>query len=107
MSTSLDLTEVSQALPAQDQAGEPQGASDSPWAAAEATNYEVLTNTESRPAFDGSAAIYEFKEEYGDVGPKFEELEIELFGRPDERSGTGLDFAKYVTLPPLCFFSET
>ncbi|KAK7209759.1 hypothetical protein V2G26_016937 [Clonostachys chloroleuca] len=93
MSTSLDLAEVAQALPVQDQAGEPQGTSDSPWATAEATNYEVLTNTESRAAFDGSAAIYEFKEEYGDVGPKFEELEVELFGRPDERSGTGLDFA--------------
>lgn len=46
-------------------------------------------------AWDGSARVYEWSDEFGDVGPKLPELEMELFGdsstRP-ERS-TGLDFS--------------
>lgn len=47
--------------------------------------------------FDGSARIYEWDDEFGDVGPKVPDLEKELFGDPDKRHGrTGLDFSRCV-----------
>lgn len=44
--------------------------------------------------WDGSARTYEWNDEYGDVGPKVPELEIELFGEKGNRQKTGLDFSK-------------
>ncbi|OHE96437.1 DEAD/DEAH box helicase [Colletotrichum orchidophilum] len=43
----------------------------------------------------GNGAVYEWDEEYGDVGPKFAELEKALFGDPATRhdSNSGLDFS--------------
>lgn len=41
----------------------------------------------------GNAAIYEWNEEYGDVGPKFAELEKQLFGAANH-TRTGIKFDK-------------
>ena len=48
-----------------------------------------------RPVRDwaGNARIYEWSGEEGDVGPESQELELELFGDPDKRSGSGIDFS--------------
>lgn len=43
--------------------------------------------------WEGNNVIYEWDEEYGEVGPKHPELELMLFGDPDtRREHTGLDF---------------
>jgi ATP-dependent RNA helicase DDX3X len=48
--------------------------------------------------FDGSAQVYQWNDEYGDIGPEIPELELELFGDPATRhERTGLDFSLYVT----------
>ena len=43
------------------------------------------------------AAIYEWKEEYGEIGPRFEALEKQLFGADHVRSG--IKFDTYVSFP--------
>lgn len=43
----------------------------------------------------GNAPVYEYQDEYGDVGPRFAALENELFGG-DFRLRTGINFDKYV-----------
>ena len=47
----------------------------------------------STGAADGAARIYQWDEDYGDVGPRFPDLELELFGDPNDRQRTGLDFS--------------
>lgn len=47
--------------------------------------------------WDGNAKTYEWDDEFGDVGPKVPELEIELFGEKGARQKTGLDFSKYTS----------
>jgi ATP-dependent RNA helicase DDX3X len=57
------------------------------------SNYE--SNHEQRRDWDGNARIYEWDGEHGDVGPEFPELEIELFGPPEDRKQVkGIDFSK-------------
>ncbi|KHN98827.1 DEAD/DEAH box RNA helicase [Metarhizium album ARSEF 1941] len=57
-----------------------------------AFNGDGSTKTED---FDGSAPIYQWNDEFGDVGPKYEALELELFGDPQSRHDrAGLDFSK-------------
>lgn len=116
MSDAWNTTELKQALPPRDgaplnedaakQNGDPQGVSvpangDRPsgeWVAPEAYDYTAMaSNSESAPHWEGGARVYQWKDEFGEVGPKFPELEIELFGNPSERhERTGLDFARYV-----------
>lgn len=58
---------------------------------------EASQTVGERLVFEGSARIYEWNDEFGDVVPRVPELEEELFGAPDKRHGrTGLDFSKYV-----------
>ncbi|GJN67480.1 hypothetical protein PLIIFM63780_004921 [Purpureocillium lilacinum] len=65
------------------------------WVGREAVDYTAATGGSGQHEFDGSARIYQFDEEFGDVGPKFPELELELFGDPALRhERAGLDFAK-------------
>lgn len=55
----------------------------------------------SSDTYDGSAPIYQWDDEYGDVGPKIEQLELELFGDPATRhERTGLDFRRFVQRIP-------
>lgn len=58
-------------------------------------NYEELAQQGPVEAtnWEGNAAIYEWNDEYGEVGPKHPELEVMLFGDPEtRRDHTGLDF---------------
>ena len=43
------------------------------------------------------AAIYEWKEEYGEIGPRFEALEKQLFGN-DFHVRSGIKFDRYVPI---------
>lgn len=57
---------------------------------------EQQFTADSAPTWDGNARVYQWDDEFGDVGPKFEDLERELFGDPtDLAARTGLDFSKY------------
>lgn len=50
---------------------------------------------EDLPTWDGNARVYQWNDEFGDVGPKFPELELDLFGDPSTRHDrTGLDFSR-------------
>ena len=42
----------------------------------------------------GNAAVYQWNDDYGDVGPKFPALEEQLFGQGANRSRTGIKFDK-------------
>ncbi|KAK8102780.1 ATP-dependent RNA helicase [Apiospora sp. TS-2023a] len=44
--------------------------------------------------WDGNAQVYLFDGEEGDVGPKFPELEVQIFGNPEDRSKPGEQFDK-------------
>lgn len=86
-------------------------------AADEAFDEATRRNNNSNFHWAGDAAVYEWKEEYGDVGPDFPELAEQLFGRKavaGEGANTGtLNWAGYVfsnTFPskhPANFFSIT
>lgn len=61
----------------------------------EAADYTAPEAEEAIPTWDGNAAVYQWSDEFGDVGPKFPSLELELFGDPANRhERTGLDFAR-------------
>jgi ATP-dependent RNA helicase DDX3X len=76
------------------------------WVEKQAYDYETY-NKSSKELFDeglapgglgaqdwaSNAAKYEWDEEYGDVGPAFPELELQLFGS-EHRMRTGIEFAK-------------
>lgn len=62
------------------------------------TNYG---NIKTSDTYDGSAPIYQWDDEYGDVGPKIDQLELELFGDPATRhERAGLDFRRFVQRIP-------
>lgn len=42
----------------------------------------------------GNAAIYQWNDEYGEVGPKYPALEEQLFGQGANRSRAGIKFDK-------------
>ncbi|KAG6013521.1 hypothetical protein E4U54_006620 [Claviceps lovelessii] len=65
------------------------------WVESQKIDYTAFSVGESPQQFDGQAKIYQWDEDFGDVGPKFEELELELFGDPETRhERAGLDFSK-------------
>ncbi|OAA48612.1 DEAD/DEAH box RNA helicase [Metarhizium rileyi] len=67
------------------------------WVEPQKIDYSALNGHEIQDLeeFDGSAPTYQWKDEYGDVGPKYEALELELFGDPKTRHDrAGLDFSK-------------
>lgn len=69
------------------------------WVECQKIDYTALSVGENPEQFDGQAKIYQWDEEFGDVGPRFTELELELFGDPQTRhERAGLDFSKYVNL---------
>jgi ATP-dependent RNA helicase DDX3X len=53
-------------------------------------------NNNGGGAWEGNATVYHWDGEEGDVGPEHPELEIELFGAPEDREAMGKDFSKYV-----------
>lgn len=60
------------------------------WAGSNEANLPVVLSR----AWDGNAQIYEWDQDFGDVGPQVASLELELFGEPSTRERTGLDFSK-------------
>lgn len=73
------------------------------WVERTAFDYTAMAEAETAATWDGNARVYQWKDEYGDVGPAFEELEVELFGDSETRRDrqTGLDFSKFVPNPLL------
>lgn len=64
--------------------------------AAEDAETETLAVGGLRPGeWASSGAIYEWNEEYGDVGPKFPDLEDQLFGKNNNHVRQGLAFERY------------
>ncbi|KDN61868.1 putative DEAD/DEAH box helicase [Colletotrichum sublineola] len=64
-------------------------------------NYEELAQQGPVETTDweGNGAVYEWNDEFGDVGPKFPELELALFGDPNtRRDHTGIDFSAISTV---------
>lgn len=41
--------------------------------------------------WDGNARVYEWDGDEGDIGPEYPELEVVLFGEPDQRNPEGLN----------------
>jgi ATP-dependent RNA helicase DDX3X len=66
------------------------------WTEREVLDYSAMAGDSGAREFGGSARVYEWKEEYGDLGPRIPEFEKELFGNPANHgdSGAGLDFSK-------------
>lgn len=65
------------------------------WVEKEVLDYSTMDGRSGEGAFDGSARIYEWNDEYGDIGPKIPEFEKELFGSLDKGDiGAGLDFGE-------------
>ncbi|KAI1460011.1 DEAD-domain-containing protein [Annulohypoxylon moriforme] len=59
--------------------------------------YDYTENDVDRQ-WGGNSAVYEWQGEEGDVGPENPELELQLFGAPDERFGAGLDISKIYSI---------
>lgn len=74
--------------------GERQQIKDAGWVESTPYNYEAEQDpTRAIRDWAGNAKVYEWTGEEGDVGPESQELEHELFGDPDKRSGSGIDFS--------------
>lgn len=70
------------------------------WVEPTAFDYTAMSEAQAGSTWDGNARVYQWSDEYGDVGPAFEELEIDLFGSLEDRNkhhGGGLDFSKFVS----------
>ncbi len=65
------------------------------WVEGTPYNYEALGQNAATAGRDwaNNARVYEWTGEEGDVGPESQDLELELFGDPDKRSGSGIDFS--------------
>ncbi|KAK3393101.1 P-loop containing nucleoside triphosphate hydrolase protein [Podospora didyma] len=48
--------------------------------------------------WDGNARVYEWDGEVGDIGPEFPDLELQLFGDPEQRQSQGIDFTKIAVI---------
>lgn len=89
---------------------ERQKIKDAGWVESTPYNYEVVDKGDPNGVlrdWAGNAKVYEWNGEEGDVGPESEELERELFGDPDKRSGSGIDFSTQVPPSPESTVSNT
>lgn len=68
--------------------------------AAAAENQGLPSGLHSGESWAGNAPIYEWKGEYGDVGPRFPDIEAMLFGNEEADTGV-IDFQKYGSLSSL------
>ncbi|EGY19747.1 hypothetical protein VD0002_g7139 [Verticillium dahliae] len=98
MSDSMDTGTLRAALP-EGSAQQPQGRSEhaEKWANPLPYDYEELAQQgpEVPVNWESNARVYEFDmEQFGDVGPEFPELELQLFGPPAERglNNTGISY---------------
>ncbi|KJZ79385.1 hypothetical protein HIM_01536 [Hirsutella minnesotensis 3608] len=74
----------------------PGNQADAAWNKQEVSDYTSDAQcVESIPTWDGNAPVYQWNDEFGDVGPRFPDVEQELFGDPARRNErAGLDFSK-------------
>lgn len=82
---------------------DPNAVSDvqSKWSKPKAYDYTTMDGPERNDVYEGNAQVYEWDGEEGDIGPEHPQLELELFGTPEDRAEVkGLDFSAYVYL--LC-----
>ncbi|KAM0252695.1 hypothetical protein ACHAP5_000987 [Fusarium lateritium] len=65
------------------------------WAEPQAIDYTSMATGNPSQEWGCNARAYAWQDEYGDVGPKYPELELELFGDPATRhERIGLDFSR-------------
>lgn len=75
------------------------GGIQSKWSKPVGYDYTTMDGPERGNFFDGNARVYEWDGEEGEIGPEHPELELELFGNPEDRTEVkGLDFSAYVVL---------
>ncbi|KAK2001220.1 DEAD/DEAH box helicase [Colletotrichum falcatum] len=103
--SAFDTTDMQSALPSEGLGKKvPTAALDNEgkqWTTPLPYNYEQLAQQGPVETTDweGNAAVYEWNDEFGDVGPKFPELELTLFGDPrTRRDHTGIDFSAISTV---------
>ncbi|KAI0124745.1 P-loop containing nucleoside triphosphate hydrolase protein [Xylariales sp. AK1849] len=56
-------------------------------------DYEAISSG-ANGDWEGNGVVYEFDGEEGDIGPAYPDLELILFGNPEERDPQGIDFTK-------------
>lgn len=102
MADTFGTAAMSEALPSagqKDQTATPgtQGydASQGKWTEPQAIDYTSMATSGGDQQWGCNARAYAWQDEYGDVGPKYPELELELFGDPTIRHDrVGLDFSQ-------------
>lgn len=74
------------AAPAGDSSEAPAGElATKAWNTHEKTTYNYEEYDTRDGEYDGNARVYHWDGEEGDIGPEFPELEIEIFGPPEQR----------------------
>ncbi|KAI1408076.1 P-loop containing nucleoside triphosphate hydrolase protein [Hypoxylon sp. FL1857] len=91
MSHGWDVSDMKAALPEQAAAPARPEKPIGDWGKPIAFDY---TETDVGREWGGNGVVYEWKGDEGDVGPENKNLEIQLFGHPDERYGAGVDISK-------------
>ncbi|KAF9768402.1 hypothetical protein IL306_014300 [Fusarium sp. DS 682] len=102
MADSFGTAAMSEALPTTDQNDQAPApgtkgydASQGRWIKPEAIDYTSMAEGSAGQEWGCSARAYAWQDEYGEVGPKYPELELELFGDPTTRHDrVGLDFSR-------------
>ncbi|KAI0019896.1 P-loop containing nucleoside triphosphate hydrolase protein [Xylariomycetidae sp. FL0641] len=69
-----------------------------PWV--EKTAYDYADNDDGHE-WESTAAIYEWDGDEGEIGPEHPGLEIQLFGKPEERDPSGIDFRRVAQINVL------
>lgn len=76
------------------QQANPIGDVQSKWSKPKAYDYTTMDGPERNDFFEGNAPVYEWDGEEGDIGPEHPELELDLFGKPEDRAEVkGIDFS--------------
>ncbi|KAJ4140127.1 hypothetical protein NW768_001480 [Fusarium equiseti] len=69
------------------------------WTEPEAIDYTSMATSDDAQTWGCTARTYDWKDEYGEVGPKYPELELELFGDPSTRHDRkGVDFSQIASI---------
>jgi ATP-dependent RNA helicase DDX3X len=91
----FDTAELQDAIPSSGSNGDVTSKPEPPAGWVKATPYDYAAyGNDGGNQWEGSARVYEWDGEQGDIGPEFPALEIELFGDPTKRVNEGIDFSK-------------
>ena len=58
------------------------------------TSYDYQSYENGDVEWDGNGRVYHWDGKLGDIGPEHPELELAIFGKPEDRQGAGIDFSK-------------